>query len=214
MEKGDGLKPHPPGCCEAGEPKLGAVAPFQQLHGRGKGWWWGGSHATGRQNAAWSSGERPPPAPQAGEGRPPAHRASPERGAGAGGDRTQRLSALRRGAAPPPPPASLPPRSAPPRNGGGAAAPRSLTKNCSMAPACLLFPACLPGKSGGRRSLLFRVPARPHRRPRGEGCAKCRPPARTPWAAPRPAGPRAWQPLGGPRIGRPLSTAFWVRESG
>lgn len=63
--------------------------------------------------------------------------------------------------------AAPPPRGALPRT--------AAWRTPARLPAC--FPACLPGKSGGRRRLLFRVPARPHRRRRGEGCAQRRPPA-------------------------------------
>lgn len=58
-------------------------------------------------------------------------------------------------------------------------------------PFCL--PACLPGKSGGRQRLLFRVPARPHRR--GDGCAHQRP-----WAAAQSRS-SSWASPAGQRLG-------------
>lgn len=183
-EKGNRPKPQAQGCCAAGEPGLGAAAPRKRLHGHG------GESCRGAGAPAARSGGR------GAEGR--GRRQLLGQGKAArppglpGAARGARVRAVTAHSDLPPLPEErprrrrpCPPRSAPPRCEMAAPPPRgALPRTAAWRPPAR-FPACLPGKSGGRRRLLFRVPARPHRRRCGEGCAQRRPPARVPWAAPR-----------------------------
>lgn len=187
--------------CAAGEPKPGAVAPCKDLHGHG------GESPPGPGAPETRSGECGAEA----RGRPPAGPPrSPRRGAG--GDRTQTLSSPR----PRSGPATAPARLAPPRAKWRRRRRRPAEPYQELQHGARLLtrpPACLPGKSGGRR-LLFRVPARPHRRPwwgggGGRGPSTARPPA--PLGRLRGLCP-AGSPPGGRRLGRPVPAALGDKE--